>query len=166
MTPYSAANVRSVAALAEFRAALLTYRSEAQDGLDALALDIRRNYDWLADQKRFWEKAVRESQDEVTHAKAELSRRQTVAPGDRVPDTSQQEDDLRRAKAKLQYAEDKLEKCRAWAGRFERAVDEYSGPVRHFAGRVESELPKAVSALERIIARIESYLAMQSGGPS
>ncbi len=163
MTPFSAAHVKSVAALTEFRAAVGTFRSEAQDALDALALDIRRCHDWLADQRKFWEKAVRESHDEVVHAKAELSRRQTVGPNDRVPDTSQQEEDLRKAKAKLKYAEEKVEKCRQWVGRFERAIDEYSGPVRRLAGRVESDLPKAAASLERLVDKLEAYLSAQAG---
>jgi succinate dehydrogenase/fumarate reductase flavoprotein subunit len=166
MTPNTAAHVRSVAALAEFRSALATYQSVTQDGLEALAMDIRRVQDWLADQRKIWEKAAREAYDEVVHAKAELTRRQTVPAGQRVPDTSQQEEDLRRAKAKLKFAEDKVAACRAWGPRFERALEEYAGPVRRYAGRIEFEIPKAVAALERIVQRLEAYLSSQAGGAS
>jgi len=154
----SAAYVQSLAALIEFRAALGTFRTEAQDALASLSMDVQRAFDWLADQKRFWERAVRECYDEVVHAKAELVRREMVPPGDRVPDTSQQEDDLRRAQARLKHAEEKVETCRKWGTALQRAVEEYDGPVRRLGTRVELDLPKSAASLERIIAQLEAYI--------
>jgi hypothetical protein len=82
------ARVTSIDALRDFRAALATFRSEAIDALAANELDIRRAFDWLTEQRQFWQRAVREMRDEVTHCKAELFRRQTVLPGERVPDST------------------------------------------------------------------------------
>ena len=87
----SAASVQSVAALAEFRAAIIAFRSEGQDALASLAQDCRKAADWLSDQRKSWERLLRQYYDEVVHAKAELVRRQMVPAGDRLPDTSQQE---------------------------------------------------------------------------
>lgn len=159
MSNLSSAQVQSLAAVQEFRPAIVQFRAEIQDALSSLALDVRRAHDWLADQKRHWEKAVRETHDEVVHAKAELNRRQTVPPGDRIPDTSQQEEDLARAKAKLKYAEGKVESCRRWYTQLERAIEEYDGPVRRLGTRVEIDLPKGLASLERVIQRLEAYLA-------
>lgn len=166
MSLFSAAQVQSLAQLVEFRAGIAQFRSEGQDALESLALDVRKASDWLTDQRKFWEKAMRESYDEVVLAKSELNRRQTVAPGDRVPDTSQQEEDLARAKAKLKYAEEKVERCRRWVGMLDRAVVDYSGPVRRLGLRVEIDLPKAGTALERIIRSVESYLALNPAPPA
>jgi hypothetical protein len=71
----SSAHVQSVAVLGEFRAAVIVFRADAQDALSSLAMDVRRAHDWLADQRRYWERAVKECYDEVVHAKAELVRR-------------------------------------------------------------------------------------------
>lgn len=166
MAPFSSAHVQSVAALTEFRAGVSQFRGEAQDALESLALDVRRTADWLADQRKLWEKAAREAHDEVVHAKSELNRRQTVPPGDRVPDTSQQEEDLARAKAKLRHAEGKVENCKRWVGQFDRALEDYTGPVRRLGMRVEIDLPKATAALERLIQRLEAYLAMNPDQPA
>jgi hypothetical protein len=81
-----------------------------------------------------------------------------VPPGERVPDTSQQEEDLRRAQARLRHAEEKVETCRKWVPTLQRAVDEYDGPVRRVGSRVEIELPKAAAALERLLAQLEAYI--------
>lgn len=156
---FDSAHVQSVQRLDEFRAAIAQFAAESQDALSSLAMDCQRARDWLVDQKRFWDKCVRESYDEVVHAKAELARREAVPAGDRVPDTSQQEEDLRRAKAKLAFAEERVESCRRWGVALERAIEEFDGPVRHFGTRVEIELPKAVAALERLIRRLEAYVA-------
>ena len=163
MINLSAAHVQSLAAVKEFRPAVIQFRAEIQDALSSLALDLRRAHDWLADQRRQWERAVRESHDEVVHAKAELFRRQTVPPGDRVPDTSQQEEDLQRAKARLRHAEEKVEACRRWATQLDRAIEEYDGPVRRLGSRIEIDLPKALGVLERVIQRLEAYLASSPG---
>jgi hypothetical protein len=154
----SPAHVQSLAALADFRAAVVTFRAEAQDALASLKMDVNRATDWLADQRRFWEKAARECYDEVVHAKAELVRREMVGPGERVPDTSQQEEDLRRAQARLRHAEEKVETCRKWVPTFQRAVEEFDGPVRRLGTRAELDLPKAAAALERLLAQLEAYI--------
>lgn len=157
----SSAHVQSVAALGEFRAAVVVFRDEAQDALASLRMDVQRAIDWLADQRRYWERMVRECYDEVVHAKAELVRRQMVPAGDRVPDTSQQEEDLRIAKSRFAHAEDKVQACQRWVGQLERAIEEYDGPVRRLGTRVELDLAKATAALERIIQRLESYTNTQ-----
>jgi hypothetical protein len=158
------ARVTSIDALRDFRAALATFRAEAQDALGANDLDIRRAFDWLAEQRQAWQKAVREWQDKVTHAKAELFRRQAVPPGDRVPDCTQQIKALRLAQQRLEEAEQKVAACRRWGPVLERAVDEYRGPARQLSGLVEAELPKAGALLERLLVSLEAYIAVAPGG--
>ena len=156
---FSAASVQSVAALAEFRAAIIAFRAEGQDALSSLTMDCRKASDWLTDQRKYWERMVRECYDEVVHAKAELVRRQLVPSGHRVPDTSQQEEDLRRAKARYQHAESKVDTCRRWVTTLERAVEEFEGPARRLGTLVEIDLLKAAAALERILGRLETYVS-------
>ena len=50
---------------------------------------------------------------------------------------------------------------RANAAAFQRAVDEYEGPVRHLADVLEAGVPRAVALLERQIADLEAYLAVK-----
>jgi hypothetical protein len=154
------ARVTSIDALRDFRAALSTFRSEAIDALAANDLDIRRAFDWLTEQRQHWQRAVREFQDEVTHCKAELFRRQTVLPGERVPDCSQQIKALRVAKHKLEHAEERVKACRRWEPALQRAVDEYQGPARQLGGMLDGELPKSAALLERMIASLEAYVAV------
>ena len=162
---FSTASVHSVAALVDFRASIVAFRAEGQDALTSLTLDCRKAADWLVDQKKSWERLLRQYYDEVVHAKAELVRRQMVPSGERVPDTSQQEEDLRRAKARYQHAESKLDACRRWATTLDRAVEEFEGPARRLSTVIEIDLLKAAAALERIIDRLEIYAATMAPPP-
>lgn len=152
--------VTSIDALRDFRAALATFRSEAIDALAANDLDIRRAFDWLTEQRQFWQRAVRELHDEVTHCKAELFRRQTVLPGERVPDCTQQIKALRLAQHKLEHAEERVKACRRWEPALQRAVDEYQGPARQLGGMLDGELPKSAALLERMITSLDAYVAV------
>jgi hypothetical protein len=154
------ARVTSIDALRDFRAALSTFRSEAIDALAANDLDIRRAFDWLTEQRQFWQRAVREMHDEVTHCKAELFRRQTVLPGERVPDCTQQIKALRLAQQKLEHAEERVKACRRWEPALQRAVDEYQGPARQLGSLLDGELPKSTALLDRMIASLDAYVAV------
>ena len=153
------ARVTSIDALGDFRAALDAFRADALDALTTLDLEVRRSFDWLADQRKFWQKTVRECQDAVTRARAELAQKQMTHPGMRQPDTTREEENLWLAKRRLQVAEEKLETTRRWEPKLQRAVDEYAGPVRHLGNVVESDLPKAAALMKKLIAALEAYVA-------
>ena len=152
------AHVSSLDALQDFYAGLGQFRADGLDAITALALDVRRAFDWLAEQKKSWDRAVRESEDAVTEAKAALARKQLVAPGDRKPDTTYEEKELQKAKNRLQYAEEKAERTRRWEPLLQRAVEEYDGPIRQLANRLEIDLPRAMALVKRMIGSLENYL--------
>jgi chromosome segregation ATPase len=160
------ARVTSLDLLRDFRAALATFKADGQDALTAIALDVRRAFDWLAHQRAFWVRSVRECQDEVTQAKAELARKQVMLPGERQPDTTQEEKALRRAQARLAHAEEQVERCRRWEPALRRAADEYEGPARQLADLLEADVPKAVGLMDRLVAALEEYLAVAKPLPA
>src|SRR5438477_1828246 len=151
------ARVTSLDLIRDFRAALAAFKADGQDALTANALDVRRAFDWLAERRQFWVRAVRDCQDEVTHAKAELNRKQVLHPGDRQPDCTQEIKALRKAQARLEHAEDRVEKCKHWEPTLRRAADEYEGPARQLADLLEGDVPKALSLLERLVSALEEY---------
>jgi hypothetical protein len=154
------ARVTSLDLLRDFRAALAAFKADGQDGLTAIALDVRRAFDWLDDRRQFWISAVRQCHDDVVHAKADLARKKVFIPGERKPDTTQEEKALRRAIARLAHAEEQVEKCRRWGPVLQRAADEYEGPARQLAGMLEAEVPKALGLMERLVMSLEDYVAV------
>jgi hypothetical protein len=157
------ARVTSIDLLRDWQAAVATFRTDALDALTTAGLDVRRTFDWLDGQRRAWSKAVRDRYDEVTQAKSALARKQWVLPGQRQPDCTEEMKALRLAQRRLSEAEDKVALTKRWGPALERAVDEYEGPMRRLADLLEGDLPKAGGLIERLIADLEAYIALNAG---
>src|SRR4051812_12480026 len=108
------ARVTALAALEDFRAALCGFQVEGRQSIEAVAMEVRRAFDWLAEQKESWQRAVRERGEDVVEAKNALERKKLFKLWDRPPDTTEEEEALRRARHRLEEAEDKVEACRRW----------------------------------------------------
>ena len=157
-----AADVRSIDALREWHAAATTYGSSLLDASSSVAMEIRRGFDWLAEQQARWQRSIRDCEDEVTRAKAELSARKFTDWSGREPDTTVQEKALRLAKAKLEHAEDQVEKIRAWIGRLPKMIEDiYDGPARKLTTFLEVDLARGQASLNRRIGSLENYAGLR-----
>ena len=164
------ADVRSIDALREWHAALAVYAAGLSDALAGVEMEIRRAHDWLGEQLSRWQQAVRDCEEDVVQAKAELSARKFPGWDDRNPDTTVQEKALRQAKAKKEYAEDQVQLVRKWMQRLPKLVDEaYTGPSRRLGSLLELDVPKALAALDRQLGALDSYAGLRpdyAPGPS
>lgn len=153
------ADVRALDALQDWHNHLCVFRTEAQESLSSLMLEIRRSFDWVEEQGKRWYRASREAEEEVIRAKAELAQRQTPDYSGRIPDTSVQEENLARAKAKYNFALDQIDVCRKWAIKLPRMIsEEYEGPARRLGNFLEAELANAIALLNERIGLLQSYL--------
>jgi hypothetical protein len=153
-----AADVRSIDALRDWLVALANYRASAAEVLSGLEMEIRRAHDWIEDQAKRWKTAVKDCEEEVLRAKNELSGRKFTDATGRMPDTTVQERNLRRAKARLEQAEEQVQKCRSWHQRLPKIIDEnYHGPARRLTTFIEVDVPNAMALLSRRVAALESY---------
>jgi hypothetical protein len=162
------ADVQAIEALQDWHNALCVFRTEATESLGSIALEIQRAFDWIDDQSRGWKREVRDAEDEVLRAKSELAQRSTPDYSGRVPDTSVQEENLARAKARLRFAEEQIEVCRKWSIRLPKMVsEEYEGTARKFSNFLEIDLVSAIAQLNTRIDRLHAYTAVQpsSSGP-
>src|SRR5438034_1570297 len=100
----ASAQVHAVQRLADFKAALQTFTDKAKDAMSGNQMELRRTLDWLEAQLAMWKAEIRHAEDAVFQAKQELARRKMMKVGDRPPDTTFQEKELRKAKARLEYA--------------------------------------------------------------
>ncbi len=152
------ADVRSIDAVRDWHAALAGYGEMLAEALAGVEMEIRRANEWLDEQRERWRRSIRECEDEVTRAKAELSQRKLPTWDGRDPDCTVQERNLRRAKAHLEHAEDQVERCRQWMGRLPKLIDEtYTGSSRRLANLLEADLPKWLADLSRRIMALEAY---------
>jgi|SRR5579883_350982 len=164
------ADVRSIAAVVDWRADLVTYGELLAESMAGVDLEIRRAQDWLEEQLTRWKKAVRDCEEDVTRAKAELSQRKFPTWDGRDPDCTVQEKNLRLARARLEHAEEKVETVRRWIGRLPKMIDEmFTGPSRRLKSMLEADLPNGIAALSLRIASLESYAGLRpdyAPGPS
>jgi hypothetical protein len=163
------ADVRSIDAVRDWHAALANYGDSLSEALAGVEMEIRRAYEWLDEQVALWRQAIRDSEEEVVRAKAELSQRKFKTWDGREPDCTVQERALRRAKARLEHAEAQVELVRRWIGRLPKIIDEtYRGASRRLQNFLEDELPKGQMDLARRIASLEVYAGLRpdfaSGG--
>lgn len=154
-----AARVASLEAVRAWKDALAVFQEKAQEALISLDLEIRRAFDWLDDQRRYWQQEVRRWDEKVEEAKRELWRRKNMPIINNL-DYIEQEKALRKARQRLAEAEARLEKTRQWQVTLRREVDEYQGQGTRLAATLEGELPRALTLLEQKIAALEAYLAV------
>src|SRR4051812_11086922 len=101
------ANILSVDVLAALRTAMLKYGEQATNALLAADAEVRRSVDELQERFKFWTREIRERQEEVSRARSALSFARSLHDGKDIG-TSEQEIQLKKAKARLQQAEEKL----------------------------------------------------------
>jgi hypothetical protein len=156
------ADVHSIDAVRDWHAALADYGDGLAEALAGVELEIRRAHDWLGEQLGRWQRTIRDCEEDVTRAKAELAQRKFPTWDGREPDCTVQEKALRLAKARLEHAENQVVTCRRWLGRLPKMVDEvYMGPSRRLSNFIEAELPKALADLSRRVASLESYAGLR-----
>ena len=155
------ADVRSFEALEDLHAQVCKFRQAAQDSLAAVDLTVRRANDFLQERLQFWQRAIRTCEEEVFQAKQELNMRKFPGFDGRPPDTTVQEQNLKRAQMRLKHATEKYEVTRRWIGKFPNMVSEvYDGPSKQLGATLEAELPRGIALLERRIQALEAYAAL------
>lgn len=157
------ADVRSIPALREWLAAAVTYREEASEAVSGINQEIRRGFAWIEEQMALWQRAVRDCEEEVTQAKAELAARRFPGFDGRMPDTTIQERNLRRAQARLEHAEEKVQTCRKWIGKLPKAVEEtFSGPGHRLATFLDTDFARGAALLDRRLDALERYAGLRT----
>jgi hypothetical protein len=160
----TSAHVGSFEAVREFRAALLTFAAEAREALAGHDLEARRALVWLVeDRPRYWQQVQRAAEEAVVQAKIELERRRNSRlPDGEPPSCMEERKALARARARLEYAQQKVAAVRKWMALSDRAMTEYLGGANLFSTHLDGQLPLAVATLDRTLTALESYAALQT----
>jgi hypothetical protein len=131
-------------------------------------MEIRRALDWLLhDRPAYWTMEIKRAKQALSEAEAELFRRKLQArPGSEIRDTEQKEN-VRKMKRRVEEAETKLETVKRWSPVFQHAVTEYQARSRPTADMLEGELKLALALLDRMTTALDAYIATappSSGG--
>jgi hypothetical protein len=163
------ADVRSIDAIREFRAALATFAEEVTAALGAVDMEIKRTVQWVAhDRRAYWLEQVKRRRERVAMAQAEVFRRKLAKTDDYSPAMSEQKELLRKAEAGLRDAEQRAALVKKWEPALQQAVLEYRASTRRISNLATGEVPRAILTLGRIVDALEAYLREAppaSGGP-
>ena len=153
------AKVTSVEALRDFREVLFKFCERARDGLCATQMDSRRVVDRLTyELPNYWKQQVHERQEDVAQAQAEWHRVKLMRAQDYKVDEVGPKKALELAKARLEEAEEKVEKVQHWGRVAQRALEEYLGRVVALSDLVEGDPPPSVVFLDRVVDSLDAYL--------
>jgi hypothetical protein len=158
-----AADVRDLEVLREWLAALATYRADANESLTALRVEINRSIEWVNEQYHLWQRSIRKFDDAVVQAKADLAAKKFPDVNGRMPDTTVEERNLRRAVARLEHAQEQVEVCRKWLGTLPKLVDEiFHGPAQRLANLLDIDVPRGAAVLDRRAEALERYAEIRT----
>ena len=148
----------------EMAAAVDAFRIEAIAALEGLDMDLRRALEWIhVDRREHWNGEVRRGWDRITQARIQLQQARTVRRiGDHEPACPDEKKALSRAQRRLETAQQKVEAVRRCARAIDEAVNDYRGARTPLAAWLESEAPKAIAVLRRMMDQLETYVAMQA----
>jgi hypothetical protein len=157
------AQVQSIDALKAFREALCTFGVDAQAALCSAESEIRRVLDFLHAQQQYWQHQVREREEEVTRAKTVLIQRRWGHTEGKGPGTTEAEMALRKAKYRLQEAEEKVQAVRRWLQQLPQPLLEYEGHARQLSGWLESDLRQGLAVLDQKLDALDAYVHLGAG---
>jgi len=160
------AHVNSLDAVQAWRESYCAFRAQGQEALTSIAMEIRRAFDWLDTQYKFWQQEVRRRDEQLVQARNELWRKKMLPVLGREPDCTFEEKAFRKAQDRLREAEEKVQITRRWVPALQRAIEEYDTQGRRLSSMFDGEVPRALALLEQKLASLEAYLAMAPSLPA
>ena len=160
------AKVTQIDALREFRAALVVYLKAVRDGSDHLLHEGRRGVSWVQDDRPvFWPAEVRRLDNALVEAKAALEQCQARQMIDQRRSCIDEKKAITRVKGRLERARDKVKLSRSWKGKIARDGNEFETRLVQLGDFADTELPKAIAAMDRIIEALDKYASKADGPP-
>ena len=155
----SQADVRSIEALKDFRAALVLYAEEALGALASVGMEAKRTVHWVAhDRRDYWINEVKRGRERVSAARAEVSKRRMAQTAGSGSAFGEQKEILRAAEARLREAEAKVVLVRKWEPILAQAVLEMKASTRRVGDLAGGDVPRAIASLTRMVDALEAYL--------
>ncbi len=154
------AKVTSLDALDTFAAALRVFSDEAARALEGIDVNVRKAVDWIGvDRKAYWKGQLQRSEQRAHEAKLNLQRAQTFRRVDDYrPSCIEEKREWERARRRVEVCRQQVEAVRHWSRVVDRAVYEYEGGASQLARWLETDVDRAVAAMDRLRRTLEAYV--------
>ena len=149
------AKVRSIDELDAFRSNLIVFAGKARKAIDQASDEVRRTRQWIeADRLPFWEAQVKKRMRMLEQAQAELM---TARMSDFIDNPTVQQQNVRKAKAALEQAEEKLRAVKEWHRNFESTVQPMVKKLESVCQFLDYDVPKGIVYMTQIIRTLDAY---------
>ena len=147
--------ITSTEALDAFRASLIIFVTKAREAVDTSRDRVRRTRNWLQHEQRVhWEGEIRKRQRHLDQVVQELySARLTKMTGA----IAIREAAVRKAKAAVEEAHEKLRKVKKWNQNFDATADPLVKKLDGFREYLDHEMPDAITFLYRAREILDAY---------
>jgi hypothetical protein len=151
------ANVRSISALRDAKAAVERFVVEATNALSELETEIRRGIDWLATVRvPELEREIRRMEEAVQDARKEYRRKEFTSMSEH-PSLVDERKALDRAKAKLEETRERLERTRRWVRTLEKEWVVCRAQTQPLVDALQRDLPLGCVRLTKMTGSLEAY---------
>jgi hypothetical protein len=138
------AQVDRIAELERLKEALVAFVEHARVALGSAEMEFGRLSQWIEHEAPYaWQQLGKQATEDIAVGKAALFRKRLQRTDGHIPDTSEEEEQLKRSHRRAEEAASKLEACRKWRRRLAQAWSEYQGPANTLADQVAGEPPDA-----------------------
>ena len=153
------AHITDVEAIANFLVALRRFQDESLTAIAMLNQQVARALQFFDhDLPGQWKRQVRHCYDDISEARVRLETRRNRTVGGQRPACIEEQQDLAKAKKKLEETEEKVELTRRWAINLHQESDEFRGRSGRCKYYLENDLQKTIALLERTLSSVEKYL--------
>ncbi len=156
------ANVTSINALVEFRAAWVALQEKITQAISTTEGEITAAFRFLEQQQQHWKIEVTKRHEAYVETKQILNRKELGRTFGHKVDTTVAEEDVRKSKARWQTSEQKFEHVKKWKPKLEHQVHDYIGSRQGLAMQAETEMVKALAFLDQKIGTLNQYLALSA----
>jgi len=162
----SSANVRSIQALDDLRAALTTFSGNARSALDSAMIEVQRTLEFVAERERYWRGRVTTAQAELSRAMNAFNycRSQVVRDSEgRVyqPPCDGEAAAVRRAQDDLRQSQERLQTAHMCYQQAQQAQQTFQQQAQRMSASL-SDLPKANAMLTQKVNTLKGYTAMSA----
>ncbi len=155
------ANVQSLDALRDLRLALVLFQEKAVSAMGSLRTKIDRTRAWLEqDRPLYWRDQERRAYDGVATARVAYDTRRLQTVGGRHPECIEEKIALQRARARLEFCQQKVDLVRRVNVEMGQQSDDYRGRSGPLQRSLDEDIPNVLAMLSRMIDAIEAYAAV------
>jgi len=161
------ARVQNLEALKKLKYALQKFQETINVALTDAESDMQRTTIWLeTEQKTYWVAEHRKRHEAVEKAKQAVREKQLYKDSTGYRSSAVDEMKvLQAAQRRLVEAEQKVAAVKKYIPKMQKDTQIYRGGVQRFASTVQHDLPVAITRLDNMLATLEAYVSLGSGGP-